>query len=85
MPTAYPNTSAHRRPRALRRCHAFEETVRDLLAMYDVRPDDLLVARDAHPQYHSSAHALTELRAVQHHRAHVASVLDRTEPGRSGS
>ena len=58
---------------------AFEQTIRDLLAMYAVRGDQLLVAHDAHPQYRSSAHALSldaaELRPVQHHRAHVASVL----------
>lgn len=60
------------------RC-AFGETVRDLLAMYDVPLDDLLVVHDAHPQYHSSLYAAelpcAERRAVQHHRAHVASVM----------
>jgi hydrogenase maturation protein HypF len=58
---------------------AFTETVRDLLAMYAVRAEDLLVAYDAHPQYRSSSHAASlgaaELRPIQHHRAHVASVL----------
>jgi len=57
---------------------AFAETARDLCAMYDVRADDLVVAHDAHPGYHSTALAesLSERRiAVQHHRAHVASVL----------
>jgi hydrogenase maturation protein HypF len=58
---------------------AFRETIRDLLAMYDVAPDQLLVARDAHPQYRSTAFAAeleaAEERIVQHHRAHIASVL----------
>jgi hydrogenase maturation protein HypF len=58
---------------------AFEETVRDLISMYDVRWEDLLIAHDCHPQYASTAHALTLLSskkcAVQHHRAHLASVL----------
>jgi hydrogenase maturation protein HypF len=58
---------------------AFQETVRDLVAMYDVRWEDLLVVHDSHPQYVSTAHA-SELPAagrcaVQHHRAHLASVL----------
>jgi hydrogenase maturation protein HypF len=60
-------------------CRAFEETIRDLLAMYAVRAAELLLARDAHPQYRSTALAPTfgvaEVVAVQHHRAHVASVL----------
>jgi hydrogenase maturation protein HypF len=58
---------------------ALEESIRDLLAMYQVPPADLLVVRDAHPQYRSTAIASTfaesEVTAVQHHRAHVASVL----------
>lgn len=58
---------------------AFQETIRDLLAMYEVRLDELLVVHDGHPQYRSTAHALSlpVLRrlAVQHHRAHIASVL----------
>ena len=58
---------------------AFQETISDLVAMYEVDWDELLVAHDAHPQYASALHAL-ELKvprrvAVQHHRAHVASVL----------
>jgi len=58
---------------------AFEETIRDLVSMYEVRWDDLLAAHDTHPQYRSAIHA-TELKAaqmgtVQHHRAHIASVL----------
>jgi hydrogenase maturation protein HypF len=57
---------------------AFEETVRDLCAMYGVDPHRVLVAHDLHPQYFSTEFAATlgERRiAVQHHRAHVASVL----------
>jgi len=58
---------------------AFCETVRDLLSMYQIDSHDLLVAHDSHPQYLSSVYA-TELAgaetfAVQHHRAHIASVL----------
>jgi hydrogenase maturation protein HypF len=63
----YPALLAHRR------------TVEDLLAMYRIDPDELVVAHDLHPEYRSTAAAL-ELPArrrvaVQHHRAHVASVL----------
>ena len=58
---------------------AFRETINDLTSMYEVPRQELIVAHDAHPQYLSSAHAL-ELSgaasyAIQHHRAHVASVL----------
>lgn len=57
---------------------SFEATSRDLCAMYDVDPRDLVVAHDAHPGYRSTAFAQTlpgRHVAVQHHRAHVASVL----------
>ena len=57
---------------------AFQATVRDLCAMYAIREDDLLVAHDAHPEYASAAYARAlpgEHVAIQHHRAHVASVL----------
>ena len=58
---------------------AFQETIHDLVAMYDVSWDDLLVVHDAHPQYLSTTYAkglpATQKFAVQHHRAHVASVL----------
>ncbi|HEX5435188.1 MAG TPA: carbamoyltransferase HypF [Candidatus Angelobacter sp.] len=59
---------------------AFKQTIRDLVSMYDLNWNDLLIVRDLHPQYFSSAHAAA-LRAdgaplaVQHHRAHIASVL----------
>ena len=57
---------------------AFDETVHDLCAMYGIREEDLLVAHDAHPEYASTAYARAmpgEHVAIQHHRAHVASVL----------
>ena len=58
---------------------AFQSTVRDLLAMYEIQPDKLLIVHDAHPQYVSTLHALeleaAEKRVVQHHRAHAASVI----------
>jgi len=47
--------------------------------MYEVRWDELLLVHDLHPQYFSTAHAATlsvpQRYAVQHHRAHIASVL----------
>jgi hydrogenase maturation protein HypF len=61
---------------------AFKETIADLCAMYDVRMSELLVVHDAHPEYASTQYASTlpgEHRAVQHHRAHVASVLAERE------
>jgi hydrogenase maturation protein HypF len=58
---------------------AFRETIRDLLAMYEIDEHDLVVAHDLHPQYASTLDALelpaARKVAVQHHRAHVASVL----------
>jgi hydrogenase maturation protein HypF len=57
---------------------AFDATVRDLCAMYGIREDELLVAHDAHPEYASTMYARAmpgEHVAIQHHRAHVASVL----------
>jgi hydrogenase maturation protein HypF len=58
---------------------AFNETVNDLISMYGVSWDDLLVAHDQHPQYESTRFAsdlkCSTKRAVQHHRAHLASVL----------
>jgi hydrogenase maturation protein HypF len=58
---------------------AFQETISDLTSMYEVDRDGLTLVHDCHPQYASSLHA-SELGAqraiaVQHHRAHVASVL----------
>ena len=58
---------------------AFEETIRDLMTMYEIRWEDVVVVHDAHPEYRSTVHAqrlpCAEKRAVQHHRAHIASVL----------
>jgi hydrogenase maturation protein HypF len=58
---------------------AFVETIKDLISMYDIRTDDLLLVHDAHPQYVSAGHAsalpVQERHAIQHHRAHLASVL----------
>jgi len=58
---------------------SFGETIEDLLSMYEVRREELLVVHDAHPQCLSNAHAAKlpayQTFAVQHHRAHVASVL----------
>ncbi len=58
---------------------AFRETIDDLTSMYEVPREDLIVAHDAHPQYLSSIHALemsgAASYAIQHHRAHIASVL----------
>ncbi|MBC5816629.1 MAG: Sua5/YciO/YrdC/YwlC family protein, partial [Candidatus Eremiobacteraeota bacterium] len=57
---------------------SFEQTIADLRAMYELNEKDLVVAHDMHPGYASTQYALslpgTHV-AVQHHRAHVASVL----------
>jgi hydrogenase maturation protein HypF len=59
--------------------HAFQQIIKDMVSMYEVRLDELLLVHDLHPQYLSTAHATTlgvsQSYAVQHHRAHVASVL----------
>jgi hydrogenase maturation protein HypF len=58
---------------------AFRETIQDLLSMYQIDSNELVIAHDAHPQYASTLHAAelvtAEKFAVQHHRAHIASVL----------
>ena len=62
---------------------SFDQTIRDLGSMYAVSWDDLLVDHDLHPQYASTAYARelpsSEKRAVQHHQAHIASVLAEKE------
>lgn len=58
---------------------AFRETIDDLTHMYEIDLRDAVVVHDRHPEYRSTVHAelLAARRhvAVQHHRAHVASVL----------
>ncbi len=58
---------------------SFRQTVSDLVSMYEIDFQDLLVAHDLHPQYASTLYA-QELQSahrlpVQHHRAHIASVI----------
>jgi hydrogenase maturation protein HypF len=59
--------------------HSFQQTIEDFVSMYEVCWDELLVVHDCHPQYASVAHAATlacpQNGSVQHHRAHIASVL----------
>jgi hydrogenase maturation protein HypF len=58
---------------------SFQQTIQDLTAMYEVDWQQVLIAHDAHPQYLSTVHAQdlpgSEKLAIQHHRAHIASVL----------
>ncbi len=57
---------------------AFSETIADLCQMYNVNLADALIIHDLHPEYPSSRYAETlpgKKIAVQHHRAHIASVL----------
>jgi len=53
-------------------------TVRDLCSTYALDPAECLVVHDAHPEYASTALAReisARTLAVQHHRAHIASVV----------
>jgi hydrogenase maturation protein HypF len=58
---------------------AFTKTIEDLISMYDIDISDLLLVHDCHPQYASTNYAAEipayETRSIQHHRAHLASVL----------
>lgn len=58
---------------------AFAQTVGDLLTMYEVDMSQLMVVHDMHPQFVSRRFAATlpaaHHAAVQHHEAHIASVL----------
>jgi hydrogenase maturation protein HypF len=58
---------------------SFEQTIDDFVSMYELLWSELLVVHDVHPQYVSTLFAkrLSAARCipVQHHRAHIASVL----------
>lgn len=57
---------------------ACEETIRDLMNMYEVSPEGTLVVCDLHPEYASTCLAQSlpgRKMYVQHHRAHIASVI----------
>lgn len=57
---------------------SFKSAIRDLRELYEIGEQDIVVAHDAHPEYVSSTYARDlpgEKIAVQHHRAHIASVL----------
>jgi hydrogenase maturation protein HypF len=62
-----------------RALEAFRTCVLDFVSMYEVPWQELLVTHDLHPGYFSTAHAQDLPAAawcpVQHHRAHIASVL----------
>ena len=58
---------------------AFQLAARDFLRMYEIDPHQLAVVHDLHPDYLSTGYALGQPASgrigVQHHRAHIASVL----------
>lgn len=57
---------------------SFKATIADLSALYEISPQEAVIACDAHPEYRSSSYARqlgNRVETVQHHRAHVASVL----------
>jgi hydrogenase maturation protein HypF len=62
-----------------RASEAFRTCVLDFVSMYEVPWQELLVTHDLHPGYFSTAHAqdlpAAAWHPVQHHRAHIASVL----------
>jgi hydrogenase maturation protein HypF len=66
-----------------RSLEAYRRTVLDWLTMYEIQPDELLVVHDAHPEYVSTMEAgalkSRRIQSVQHHRAHIASVLAERE------
>jgi len=63
---------------------AFRETIRDLIAMYDVSLSEIVVAHDCHPQYSSTVHAMelpvAKKIPIQHHRALRRRIELRTAP-----
>lgn len=63
----------------LRTYESFQATLHDLMRLYDVSWNDVVVACDRHPGYRSTILArqlpAPIVRDVQHHRAHLASVL----------
>ncbi|HWO32232.1 MAG TPA: hypothetical protein VNO32_25840 [Candidatus Acidoferrum sp.] len=58
---------------------AFHETIEDMLSRYELRRGELLLVHDLHPEYCSITQAgklgIPNICAVQHHRAHLASVI----------
>ncbi len=62
-----------------RTTESFEATIRDLMRLYEVSWGDTVVACDTHPGYRSTDCAerlpAAAVYRVQHHRAHIASVL----------
>jgi hydrogenase maturation protein HypF len=61
---------------------AFTQAVDDVLRMYALRPSDVRIVHDLHPQYRSTEYAASlaggaddRRTAVAHHHAHIASVL----------
>jgi hydrogenase maturation protein HypF len=58
---------------------AFQETIADLISMYELPKSEIQVIKDCHPQFAfdeiCSGLRIPEIGEVQHHRAHVASVL----------
>jgi len=58
---------------------SFQQAIEDLITMYGIRWDDLVVVHDRHPEYRSSHYAdslpASHILSIQHHRAHIAAVL----------
>jgi hydrogenase maturation protein HypF len=65
---------------------AFRQTIDDLMSMYGIDPAEVLVAHDAHPEYFSTSMGGVGAcrRPIQHHRAHIASVLAERQAWREG-